>query len=96
MSFEPQLNEKERRFLTRWRRTRQQKWRWIARCGVFWGLFVSTTSYFFDIWLGTEDFDALSFVVQLIVFTLGGVILTYWLFRAQDKRFQQVYPDVDE
>ncbi len=96
MSFAPQLNEKEQRSLAKWKLTRQRKWRWMIKIALRWGGPTGLLSYLFKIRFDTNRFDGVAFAVYLAVFMIGGLLLAYWLFKAQDQRFQQVYQDVSD
>lgn len=96
MNITPSVSEKERKFLAKWKERRKSRMhivRYIAIYGAGWGLFTAVGSYFLTIRFDLDQFDAYEFWLKTMVFIVVGALFGYACYRAQDKRFKQVYLD---
>ena len=96
MNIKPPVSEKERKFLAKWRERRRSGAhlvRYVAIHGVGWGLFTAVGSYLFKIRFDLDQFVVYDFWVAVMASILVGTLFGYAYYRAQDKRFKQVYPD---
>ena len=81
------LNQK---FVAWWKPRRKAKARYIIGHGLLWGLFTSLGSYLLIIRFDLEKFDIVEVAIRGAVFVVGGILTSYWFYRAQEKRFKQI------
>jgi len=83
------LSEKEKAFLEKWKIKRKNKWRYILIHGVLsFTLPLSMLNYF-----TLSDLSLWKLIATAFLNILFGLLLGYWFYYSQDKRFKEVYPD---
>ena len=85
------MEVKDQKFIRYWKQKRQHKRRYIFRFGVLgWGLPVGLIAYFLMIFVGTRDLEISGLIIQVLVFSGGGMAYGYSQFRASDKHYLQL------
>jgi hypothetical protein len=85
------MEAKDQKFVDLWEAKRQHKWRYILRVGVLgWGLPVGLIAYFLMVVIGTRDFEYADLIIQIFVFSGGGMLYGYSQFHASEKRFYKL------
>ena len=93
MSFEPQLSEREKQFLSYWKVARKHRKTFLVKHGLSWGLLTALGSYFFRIQFDFTKFALIDLSIAIVVFAVGGLLWGRWMYRIREQRFKQVYPE---
>ncbi len=90
MPSKPSVSEQEQKFIAWWKSRRKAKTRHIVRHGLLWGLFTALGSYLLIIRFDFDQFATTDVATRCAVFAVGGVLLAYWFYRINEKRFKQL------
>ncbi|MFT2008451.1 hypothetical protein ACMA1I_07230 [Pontibacter sp. 13R65] len=83
------LEERNRKFLTYWKKRREHKRKYVALAGV-WPLFIAILAYLWTIDLKLPDIDVVQFGLQIIVYTSVGVWYGLWSYKKHEKMYQEL------
>lgn len=89
------VSQKEIKYLKKWRSG--NKWKIIITEGLIWGVFTSVLSYFFKIRFMISLLEWTSLISSIVIFCIGGLIMGYFRYHAQKKRYHKVlqhYPNL--
>ncbi|HYG19554.1 MAG TPA: hypothetical protein VD816_11530 [Ohtaekwangia sp.] len=89
------VSDKERHYLKKWESNRKRRWRYITTNGILWSLPVAIISYCWRIDFTISALNMSDAAVYLAVFLPGGIFYQYWMFRGQERRYQEVRRQLD-
>ena len=90
------VSQKELHYLKKWESLRQKKWLFVLKEGLMFGVTVAVLSYFWKINFEFSQFVWEEALVQLLVFCLGSLAMSYWRFYFQEKRYQEVLKERED
>lgn len=86
------MNEEDRKFISHWKKQRQQQWKFLLKVGVlYWGmptfLFYWLFTYFFE---QQVTIDATWLAVHFLGFSAAGLAYAFFQFRSNEKLYHEL------